>query len=98
MWWCFGRLRLVGLYANDRDQWQSYITHLFEQSVQRCLIGHRTGEQRLAVVFQSDGEALKPVRPMTTQVAFEPDLVDHRLRSEERRVGKECRSRWSPYH
>ena len=25
------------------------------------------------------------------------DLVDHR-RSEERRVGKECRSRWSPYH
>src|SRR3712207_8536084 len=24
-------------------------------------------------------------------------LIDH-LRSEERRVGKECRSRWSPYH
>ena len=24
-------------------------------------------------------------------------LVSH-LRSEERRVGKECRSRWSPYH
>ena len=22
----------------------------------------------------------------------------HYLRSEERRVGKECRSRWSPYH
>src|SRR5256885_3262825 len=22
----------------------------------------------------------------------------HRFRSEERRVGKECRSRWSPYH
>src|SRR5688572_32841377 len=26
----------------------------------------------------------------------EPRFVD--LRSEERRVGKECRSRWSPYH
>src|ERR1017187_6302888 len=28
------------------------------------------------------------------------DLVSrlHQLRSEERRVGKECRSRWSPYH
>src|SRR2546430_11300354 len=25
-------------------------------------------------------------------------LVGERLRSEERRVGKECRSRWSPYH
>ena len=22
----------------------------------------------------------------------------HLIRSEERRVGKECRSRWSPYH
>ena len=27
-----------------------------------------------------------------------PYLVITRLRSEERRVGKECRSRWSPYH
>ena len=24
--------------------------------------------------------------------------ADTQLRSEERRVGKECRSRWSPYH
>ena len=23
---------------------------------------------------------------------------NHKVRSEERRVGKECRSRWSPYH
>src|SRR3712207_9074910 len=28
--------------------------------------------------------------------AFEGDSIDRR--SEERRVGKECRSRWSPYH
>src|SRR3712207_7032017 len=29
----------------------------------------------------------------------EPSLsLTHRWRSEERRVGKECRSRWSPYH
>src|SRR2546430_17669693 len=25
-------------------------------------------------------------------------LLDQPFRSEERRVGKECRSRWSPYH
>ena len=24
--------------------------------------------------------------------------LTHTARSEERRVGKECRSRWSPYH
>ena len=31
---------------------------------------------------------------------LKPDLtlLDCRYRSEERRVGKECRSRWSPYH
>src|SRR3712207_1398605 len=29
-------------------------------------------------------------------VGHPPDL--HPFRSEERRVGKECRSRWSPYH
>src|SRR5256886_12673440 len=32
-----------------------------------------------------------PVRPQ-----FRP--MDAAARSEERRVGKECRSRWSPYH
>ena len=26
------------------------------------------------------------------------DFIGILLRSEERRVGKECRSRWSPYH
>ena len=26
------------------------------------------------------------------------DVITYKLRSEERRVGKECRSRWSPYH
>ena len=26
------------------------------------------------------------------------DIVSETIRSEERRVGKECRSRWSPYH
>src|SRR2546427_13046662 len=28
----------------------------------------------------------------------DPRLAGERARSEERRVGKECRSRWSPYH
>jgi len=28
----------------------------------------------------------------------DPTIADTLVRSEERRVGKECRSRWSPYH
>ena len=31
-------------------------------------------------------------------VADEVRALGRRVRSEERRVGKECRSRWSPYH
>src|ERR1051326_4509812 len=30
--------------------------------------------------------------------AAETPTADEMMRSEERRVGKECRSRWSPYH
>ena len=29
---------------------------------------------------------------------FAPIILLYSFRSEERRVGKECRSRWSPYH
>ena len=39
--------------------------------------------------------ALVSVSDKTGLVEFVQGLVD---RSEERRVGKECRSRWSPYH
>src|SRR5256886_13687467 len=31
-------------------------------------------------------------------VAARTSVDQHLVRSEERRVGKECRSRWSPYH
>ena len=34
----------------------------------------------------------------TRQSAYEIDIREAFTRSEERRVGKECRSRWSPYH
>src|SRR5258708_18324996 len=36
----------------------------------------------------------KRPKPMTSAVPVSPSGT----RSEERRVGKECRSRWSPYH
>ena len=37
-----------------------------------------------------------PVSNMDHMVAYFHNIAE--LRSEERRVGKECRSRWSPYH
>src|SRR3712207_3224931 len=43
-----------------------------------------TGSQRQREVYENSGDFL--------------DVVAFLIRSEERRVGKECRSRWSPYH
>ena len=43
----------------------------------------------------------KRLEILAVHTVFEPGLVNkdnHVGRSEERRVGKECRSRWSPYH
>ena len=44
-------------------------------------------------------EELK-ARPTIKNILYEKDFdeLDPFCRSEERRVGKECRSRWSPYH
>src|SRR5438876_8577496 len=45
------------------------------------------------------GDALAPVRDkIVIATKFGHDLDPVTGRSEERRVGKECRSRWSPYH
>src|SRR5256885_15500517 len=41
-------------------------------------------------------EGHRKVRQAEVQASAERDRLN--LRSEERRVGKECRSRWSPYH
>ena len=46
-----------------------------------------------------DGEVTVVVEiPAGSNHKIEWDRKVGRSRSEERRVGKECRSRWSPYH
>src|SRR5256885_12682667 len=42
--------------------------------------------------------AMKQLAPQIQQFPEAAKLVTRMQRSEERRVGKECRSRWSPYH
>ena len=49
----------------------------------------------LALELAGDRFAKRPLEgPRTVAVMFDKAST----RSEERRVGKECRSRWSPYH
>ena len=56
----------------------------------RALARHVIGEPEQAGLFDDGQQQLTvPVRHRQLLLA---------VRSEERRVGKECRSRWSPYH
>ena len=55
-------------------------------------VAERVAEQRL--LWRLRGKA-HVVASHPDDVSFETILP---VRSEERRVGKECRSRWSPYH
>ena len=49
--------------------------------------------------YQLDGvEAIDIIKAALTPEEYRGYLKGNALRSEERRVGKECRSRWSPYH
>ena len=52
--------------------------------------------QNLIVIPATDGEHYEVVAGGRRLAALK--LLAKKHRSEERRVGKECRSRWSPYH
>src|SRR3712207_2456371 len=62
------------------------------------LIGEVVAVERAPIIFTVEegkgslriGSGMAPV--------VEADMASYMGRSEERRVGKECRSRWSPYH
>ena len=49
-------------------------------------------------------QKIRDIAPVIEKTEYEVFRCDaevkklHATRSEERRVGKECRSRWSPYH
>ena len=62
---------------------------------------HRNGGERDRMVgddgpFRAAAE--RAFSRLGEEVKLDTDRPARVLRSEERRVGKECRSRWSPYH
>ena len=63
-------------------------------------IGERTKSKKIQTLLAGINELI-PTHAVIFDVATERGILspNQRLtRSEERRVGKECRSRWSPYH
>ena len=55
--------------------------------------GHVDQTARCSEIRDADGS-----KYFRFEYDFDPETTRRTTRSEERRVGKECRSRWSPYH
>src|SRR3712207_354541 len=64
------------------------------RTLDRLRLAARLRELVVAAVVVGRG----PGEQQLDQVARLAEAADALARSEERRVGKECRSRWSPYH
>ena len=52
----------------------------------------------VAIADPNNVTAIEDIKFITRCDVFPVIAGEYTLRSEERRVGKECRSRWSPYH
>ena len=72
--------------GNDLEHWERDLIRLLVN------FGHKTIE--VDSLDENQEEILKEV----SAAFFIISDLNNDARSEERRVGKECRSRWSPYH
>src|SRR5262245_63106214 len=62
---------------------------------------HADAEAEIRARFVNDPKGVTPQRLAMGEFPEGSEIIPNpynRIRSEERRVGKECRSRWSPYH
>ena len=80
-----GRGRPEDLTLNDLDRASDFIVETYYQEKRGTY---------LTCVFMN-ASFTQPNESRDTTEAF---IRQSKRRSEERRVGKECRSRWSPYH
>src|SRR4029077_21293348 len=65
-----------------------------------CFFSSRRRHTRFKCDWSSDVCSSDLPAITSSRIALKPErgMWRDRCRSEERRVGKECRSRWSPYH
>src|SRR3712207_9228730 len=56
--------------------------------------GNNNNTKKIGIVFPLQSKGDRQFEMGIEKIEYLVDIV----RSEERRVGKECRSRWSPYH
>ena len=92
-------------WDNDLDSNQDFKLKIQPNSFISWIIQEQGQDQNIISNFQHyTDDKLNPIFDLANnQVLFtfqrgNEEEHEQQLRSEERRVGKECRSRWSPYH
>ena len=84
-------------YFADPDNVLGYMIRLrWPDGVVTCPTCGRTDPVFLKNQCKWQCKSVHPKRQFSAKVGTV--MEDSPIRSEERRVGKECRSRWSPYH
>src|SRR5256884_8805005 len=82
----------ISLYSSDGQKWNHSTSDLSGCKLEMCTVCNTRG------CFSSNGVISRVFLEKPTYSAFPATKELTTKRSEERRVGKECRSRWSPYH
>src|SRR2546422_8697924 len=89
---CEGEPRLTGGASALDTQLKGRLAALLKSS-------EFTGKpNQVSIVHVAPGEHVHAKRVVLVGLGKPKEVSLEKLRSEERRVGKECRSRWSPYH
>src|SRR5256885_6916916 len=100
MWWCAMYMCCIVFFFQAEDGIRDYKV----TGVQTCALPifrnldglGRVERRHLNLAAERGGREVHRNLAEQVQAVAAKKLV--LLRSEERRVGKECRSRWSPYH
>ena len=79
------------------DYYESYFDDAGEDQ-EANVIRELGSPGKVAAIIKADLRESSQNYREYTENGFQDDRVKEDMRSEERRVGKECRSRWSPYH
>src|SRR5471032_888034 len=82
----------VASYAKAGGQ-SDRIARMISETAEMLFV--TTASETEALLLESN--LIKQLKPRFN-VSYRDDKSFPNIRSEERRVGKECRSRWSPYH
>src|SRR5687768_6241653 len=88
---------------NDRITMEGYSRRFLEPlrppiEITQTILDLKVSEHELVAIVTIQQQISRMREIDGTLRKVETSVVQRETRSEERRVGKECRSRWSPYH